>query len=79
MTRNLFATQLYEAELGDDALLDELAHSIQSLASDDIAGRSWSKEHRYAGYTSYTSLNDLPRRDPAFSALGFRRIPLNSP
>ena len=70
MTRNLFATQLYEAELGDDALLDELAHSIHSLASDDSAGRNWSKEHRYAGYTSYASLNDLPRRDPSFSALG---------
>ena len=70
MSRNLFATQLYEAELGDEALLDELAHSISSLASDDIAGRNWSKEHRYAGYTSYASLNDLPRRDPSFSTLG---------
>ena len=27
------------------------------------------KEHRYAGYTSYASLNDLPRRDPAFADL----------
>ena len=70
MTRNLFVTQLYEAELGNDSLLGELAHSIYSLASDDVAGRNWSKEHRYAGYTSYASLNDLPRRDPAFSALG---------
>ena len=70
MTRHLFATQLYEAELGDNALLEELAYSIHALASDDIAGRNWSKEHRYAGYTSYASLNDLPRRDPAFSALG---------
>jgi uncharacterized protein (TIGR02466 family) len=70
MTRHLFATQLYEAELGDNALLEELAYSIHALANDDIAGRNWSKEHRYAGYTSYASLNDLPRRDPAFSALG---------
>lgn len=70
MTRSLFATRLYEAELGDDALLYELAHSIHSLASDDVAGRDWSKAHRYAGYTSYASLNDLTRRDPAFSALG---------
>jgi uncharacterized protein (TIGR02466 family) len=69
MTRSLFVTKLYEAELGDEALLADLAHSIRTLASDDEAGRSWSREHGYAGYTSYTSLNDLPRRDPAFAAL----------
>jgi uncharacterized protein (TIGR02466 family) len=69
MTRSLFATQLYEADLGDDALLGELAHSIRTLAQDDEAGRRWSKEHRYAGYTSYASLNDLPKRDPAFAEL----------
>ena len=67
--RSLFATQLYEAELLDDGLLSELAHSIRSLAEDDQAGRRWSKEHHYPGYTSYASLNDLPRRDPAFGEL----------
>src|SRR5947209_3428535 len=69
MMRRLFVTQLYEAELGDDALLPALAHSIRSLASEDEAGRRWCKQHRYAGYTSYASLNDLPRRDPAFAEL----------
>jgi len=69
MTRKLFITQLYEAEIGDERLLAELAHSIRSLARDDEAGRGWSKEHRYSGYTSYASLNDLPRRDPAFAEL----------
>jgi uncharacterized protein (TIGR02466 family) len=67
--RNLFVTRLYEAEIADTALLDELAHSIRSLAEDDEAGRRWSVEHRYAGYTSYASLNDLPRRDPAIADL----------
>jgi uncharacterized protein (TIGR02466 family) len=67
--RSLFATCLYEAEVGDDALRDDLAHSIRTLASDDAAGRRWSKDHRYPGYTSYASLNDLPTRDPAFAAL----------
>ena len=67
--RNLFATYLYEAELGDEALLNQLAHSIRTLATDDGAGQRWSKDHRYAGYTSYASLNDLPRRDPAFADL----------
>src|SRR4051812_13902055 len=66
---SLFATPLYETELGDDALLGELAHSIRVLAEDDEAGRRWSSEHLYSGYTSYASLNDLPKRDPAFADL----------
>ena len=67
--RSLFATRLYEGELADRPLLQELAHSIRSLAADDEAGQRWSKEHRYPGYTSYASLNDLPKRDPAFADL----------
>lgn len=68
-TRSLFPTRLYEADLGDQPLLAELDHSIRTLARDDEAGRSWSRAHRYAGYTSYASLNDLPKRDPAFADL----------
>jgi uncharacterized protein (TIGR02466 family) len=67
--RSLFVTRLCEAEVGNDELLRELAHSIRTLANDDEAGRRWSREHRYAGYTSYASLDDLPRRDPAFAEL----------
>jgi uncharacterized protein (TIGR02466 family) len=67
--RSLFATRLYEARVADEAFLADLAHSIRSLAEDDEAGRGWSRKHRYAGYTSYASLNDLPRRDPAFAEL----------
>ena len=69
MTRSLFVTKLYEAEIGDPALLADLAHSVRSLAKDDEAGRRWSKEHLYPGYTSYASLNDLPRRDPVIGDL----------
>jgi hypothetical protein len=65
--RQLFVTPLYEAELDID--LAELAHSIHSLAEDDAAGRRWAKENSYKGYTSYASLNDLPRRDPVFGVL----------
>ena len=68
--RSLFPTLLYEAEIGDSGLLDELGHSIRSLARDDKAGIRWSREKAYAGYTSYASLNDLPRRDPAIADLG---------
>jgi uncharacterized protein (TIGR02466 family) len=67
--KSLFVTKLYEAEVADDALLAELAHSIRSLSRDDEAGRRWSSEHLYPGYTSYASLNDLPKRDPAFTGL----------
>ena len=66
--RNLFATRLYEAEIGGD-MLEELAHSIRTLAEDDEAGQRWSAEKLYPGYTSYASLNDLPRRDPAIADL----------
>jgi uncharacterized protein (TIGR02466 family) len=68
-TRRLFSTPLYDGEIADERLLAALAHSIRSLAADDAAGRRWSKAHRYSGYTSYASLNDLPRRDPAIADL----------
>jgi uncharacterized protein (TIGR02466 family) len=67
--RCLFTTRLYEAELKSPDLLGDLAHSIRGLAADDTAGRRWSREHHYPGYTSYASVNDLPKRDPAFAEL----------
>ncbi len=67
--RSLFPTLLYQAALGDDALIGELEHSCLQLAEDDRAGRGWAKDHGYQGYTSYASLNDLPVRDPAFADL----------
>jgi len=67
--RSLFVTRLYEADIADEALLGDLAHSIRSLSRDDEAGLRWSSEHRYAGYTSYASLNDLPKRDPTFAEI----------
>jgi uncharacterized protein (TIGR02466 family) len=69
MSRSLFATRLYEAQIEDAALFDDLAHSIRMLSEDDEAGRLWSRDKDYKGYTSYASLNDLPRRDPAFGDL----------
>jgi len=70
--RSLFATRLYQAMIDDEALLGELGHSIRTFALDDDAGKRWSRDKGYKGYTSYASLNDLPRRDPAFDDL--RRI-----
>jgi len=65
--RRLFVSQLYEAEVADAGLLSDVARSIRSFAAEDQAGRRWSREHHYHGYTSYASLNDLPKRDPAFA------------
>ena len=67
--RDLFITRLYEVEIADDRLLADLAHSVRSLAKNDKAGRKWSRDHRYGGYTSYASLDDLPRRDPSIATL----------
>ena len=68
-TRSLFSTLFYEGELGAPDLVAELEESCRSLAEEDGAGRRWSVEHGYRGYTSYASLNDLPTRDPAFADL----------
>lgn len=67
--RSLFATRLYQAVIDNETLLSELVQSIRTFAVDDKAGKRWSREKGYRGYTSYASLNDLPRRDPAFEEL----------
>ena len=65
----LFATPFYRARLEEAALLKALAYSAQTLAREYKAGRKWSADKGYQGYTSYASLNDLPQRDPDFAAL----------
>lgn len=67
--RTLFPTLFYEDRISDAPLIATLEDSVRALAHDDTAGRRWSKEHGYRGYTSYASLNDLPLRDPAFADL----------
>lgn len=69
MIRSVFPTLLYEADIGAGLLIERLAHSIRTLARDDKAGIRWSRDKGYAGYTSYASLDDLTRRDPAFAEL----------
>ena len=64
--RTLFATNFYEADIGTPDLLEELEESCRLFADEDGAGKAWSREHGYKGYTSYASLGDLPERDPAF-------------
>jgi len=74
--RPLFVTQLYEASLTqarDFASLNaDLADACRMLAKEDQAGRAWCRETGYGGYTSYASLDDLPRRATAFAMLKTR-------
>jgi len=66
----LFVTKLYRARLeGAAALNRDLAASCSAIAKDDAAGRRWSRDNGYQGYTSYASLDDLPKRDPSFGEL----------
>jgi uncharacterized protein (TIGR02466 family) len=71
--RTLFATRVYEASLADEpgfeALIGDLRDACLMLAQEDRAGQAWSREHGYAGYTSYASLADLPTRATAFGTL----------
>ena len=69
-TRSLFVTRLYEAPLGGPASLNaELEEACRMLEAEDRAGHAWAKAHAYKGYTSYASLDDLPRRATAFAEL----------
>ena len=68
-TRSLFSTRFYQGGLGRPELVAELETACRALAREDVAGRRWSSEHGYRGYTSYASLNDLPTRDPSFGEL----------
>ena len=71
--RRLFVTELWQADLsgraGFAAMNDELEQAILSIAEEDSAGRAWSEAHGYGGYTSYASLDDLPRRASCFADL----------
>src|SRR3569623_286079 len=66
MSETLLPTRLYKARI---PVLKGLEATCLGLAMDDRAGRRWSRDHGYGGYTSYASLNDLPRRASIFAEL----------
>ena len=74
-SRSLFVTRLYEDRLDAAAFLAELEEACRAIAAEDRAGRAWSRDHGYRGYTSYASLADLPQRDPRFADLVRRLAP----
>ena len=71
--RPLFVTQVYQATLTTERDFEDFNSDIRDacdmLRAEDVAGQAWSKANGYGGYTSYASLNDLPRRASAFAEL----------
>ncbi|HKP78777.1 MAG TPA: TIGR02466 family protein [Phenylobacterium sp.] len=71
--RPLFVTPVYEATLATNRSFEdfnrEILEACRALEAEDQAGRAWSRAHGYGGYTSYGSLDDLPRRMSVFADL----------
>lgn len=65
----LFMTLFYQDRIDRTGLIEDLERSCRVLAKEDLAGRQWCRDNGYSGYTSYASLNDLPRRDRVFADL----------
>src|ERR1700753_449571 len=62
----LFATTIHQGRIGVPQGLED---TCLAIAVEDTAGRRWSRDHGYGGYTSYASLNDLTRRASIFDEL----------
>ena len=62
----LFVTRLYKGRVAPPRDLDG---TCLAIAAEDRAGQRWSRAHGYGGYTSYASLNDLPKRASIFADL----------
>ncbi len=73
MIRDLFVTRVYEASLaataGFEAFNADLLSACGMVAAEDRAGQAWCKANDYSGYTSYGTLDDLPRRATVFGDL----------
>ncbi len=73
MTRTLetlFVTKTYRSDMAaGEAFLADLEEACRQIAQQDKIGQAWSREKGYRGYTSYASLDDLPRRDSLFDEL----------
>jgi uncharacterized protein (TIGR02466 family) len=71
--RDLFPTRICETTLAGgkdfDVLLADLEAACRMLEAEDVAGRDWCRRNGYGGYTSYASLDDLPRRASVFDDL----------
>jgi len=71
-TRSLFSTELFTAQLPSaraQVLNPRLIREAWLHHEADSAGRRWSKSNYPAGYTSYSSLTDLPEVSSNFRTL----------
>src|SRR5690606_5044823 len=68
-TTRHFVTDIYRDAIGSAELNADLLDAAKMLAKEDKAGRAWCREHGYQGYTSYSSLDDLPQRATCFDQL----------
>jgi uncharacterized protein (TIGR02466 family) len=66
MSDVLFVTRLHKGRIAPPR---DLEATCLAIAAEDAAGRRWSRDHGYGGYTSYASLNDLTRRASIFAEL----------
>ena len=66
MSDALFVTRLYRGRI---PVAQGLEKTCLGVAAEDRAGQRWAREHGYGGYTSYASLDDLPRRASIFEEL----------
>lgn len=69
---SLFVTRIYRTDLGAEVgpdLNSDLEATCLGIAMDDRAGQRWCDRNDYPGYTSYASLDDLPKRATAFASL----------
>lgn len=69
---SLFVTRLYQADLSEFGKVidaNELEKSCLSIAESDEAGQKWCEDNNFAGYTSYSSLDDLGYYFPIFADL----------
>ncbi len=66
----LFVTEVYRVGLAPISAQNEALEALAySLAEDDGAGQAWCAAHKYPGYTSYGSVNDLAWRYPLIEEL----------
>lgn len=69
MLKDYFSTSLQTLRVADEDLRQRLEKACWILEEEDLAGQRWCEENAYGGYTSYASLDDLPKRFPSFADL----------
>lgn len=67
--KSVFPTRILHDEIGDEELRRKLEAVCWLLEAEDEAGNAWCDSEGYDGYTSYSSLDDLPERFPEFAEL----------